>query len=394
MTKYAKHVVLIIIFSTVTISCTSENEQAVIGAILAETGESDFIGEPEAKVIDQMIRMRRETDMNVPPIKIESYDSEGKLTSATNAFSSLVGNNNVIAIIGPSTSGESIPLAKRAFEKKIPLLSLAASREIVHPAPDSTNPWAFKFAQNDDLAARRLIAAMEQQNERRVAFIYQNSGFGKSGRSVFGDEVTETPISISYETSFPSGLSVPETYASAVPSNVDAIVIWGTSPVPRLVQSINSNSRLENKQIYLSHGNATLDFIKSAGSAAEGTIVVGSRVLLPSRFLDESNRRDRVVMKYRKFWEANFSGPPSHFGGHARDALDALLTIITSQNVIAKDISKTRHNIRNELEKLGPFYGVTGVFQFNPNDHAGLDTSAFETYRIQNGEFIPYSESK
>src|SRR5690606_9062388 len=116
----------------------------------------------------------------------------------------LAQNDRVIAIIGPSTSGESIPLAVMADSAGIPLLSLAASRLIVEPEPGEVNPWAFKFAQNDDLAAGRLVSVMVQEGDQNVAFLYENSGFGKSGQAVFGDAVEGTGVSVQYESSFPA----------------------------------------------------------------------------------------------------------------------------------------------------------------------------------------------
>jgi hypothetical protein len=43
--------------------------------------------------------------------------------------------------------------------------------------------------------------------------------------------------------------------------------------------------------------------------------------------------------------------------------------------------------LRNRLETLRDFHGVTGTFGFSACDHAGLTPNAFELYRIEGGRF-------
>jgi branched-chain amino acid transport system substrate-binding protein len=361
----------------------SSTSKVRIGVILAESGPADFIGKPERAVLEAMMNAYSSDSHNAPQLELVYSDSRGQPPQATVAFENFIRDTTIRAIIGPSTSGESIALAKEAERYQIPLLSLAASRDIVvDTASGRTNPWVFKFAQNDDLAAKRLLSAMASQGDTTIALLYSDDPFGRSGARVVRTQVDSSPpLRIIHEYAFPAALTQAGPVVASIPRDVDAVLIWGTAPGPALiVKALREDHR--SAQIYLSHGNASEEFLNSTGAASETAIVVGSRVLLDLAHLRQDAPADVAIISYRQSWASHSSGSPSHFGGHARDALVALVTVVDSGAI-------TRKDIRDRLESLGNFPGVTGTFRFTPNDHAGLTTEAFETYRIQQGRFVP-----
>jgi branched-chain amino acid transport system substrate-binding protein len=363
------------------------NEAPKIGVILAQSGGASFIGNPEAMVLRELYEDYNQNH-ELHGLTIDIQDSNGDPTQARLIYDKFANSNNVLAVIGPSRSGSSIPVAKRAAEDRIPLLSLAASNQIVRLG-SRTNPWAFKFAQNDDLAAERLTAEMRRREHLNVAVLYANSGFGKSGFEVFSDAAEDVSIDIIHSSAYPSELTSPESYVQSVPDDAEALLIWGTSGAALLASTAREAGY--DGQLYFSHGSASSSLIQSAGSAVEGAVVVGSKVLIQPRYLDESSPQDRVILNYRNFWNSNFSGEPSHFGGHARDAFVVIVDNL-SEEIMSGSIENTRRALRDSLESVDRFYGVTGTFNFEPDDHAGLTVEAFEIYTIRNGEFIPTSE--
>jgi branched-chain amino acid transport system substrate-binding protein len=365
-----------------------KSDKLRIGVILSTTGQYDLIGKPEKEVLQALVSDYTGHSHIDPNIELVFRDSGGSLEQATKEFDDLASDPAVRAIIGPSTSGESVPIALRADRNQIPLLSLASSRKIVFDDRGNARKWVFKFAQNDDLAAGRLLQAIENDGHKSVALLYSDDGFGKSGADQFRNAIKESDLHLDYESSFSADLNEANPIASGVPSRIQAIVIWGTAPGPALL--IKALRRQSHKaQIYLSHGDASVDFVQSAGPAAEGLIIIGSRVLLDRSYLDPANPRDAVILAYQDFWTHHgFRGSPSHFGGHAHDALEALLQALGTGE------HNSRLDIRNELETLTNFHGVTGTFNFSDKDHAGLDIQAFATYKINQGTFVPYEGRK
>lgn len=360
----------------------SDSQAIRIGVILSLSGPADFIGQPEGDILRAMVQQFNADEHAGPRIDLVIEDSGGEVERALSMFQRFSRDTSIVAVIGPSTSGESVALAREARTSRLPLLSLAASRDIVLDENGRTNEWAFKFAQNDNLAAERILQAMVTRNDTTVALLYSNDAFGKSGAKVFKEAADSSRmVRIVHEFAFQPALTQPEPIASRIPSSADAILIWGTAPGPALVLKAIKGQR-NPAQIYLSHGNASSDFVSSVGPASEGSIVVGSRVLLAQRYLNDQDAADVVVLNYNAFWQQNLKGTPSHFAGHARDALYALVRAFDAG-------ARNRQAVRDQLESMRNFPGVTGVFNFSPDDHAGLDGRSFETYVISQGAFVP-----
>lgn len=352
---------------------------------MAKTGPASFIGEPEGRLLEALIGESPYTNPipGIGQLRLLIRDSGGNAAQAQIFLDEFIGNSNVIAVIGPSTSGEALPLAARAYENQIPLLALAANKRIVeHPqVPNQVNPWVFKFAQNDDLAAEKLVGIIRSQRGLgSVGFFYSDDGFGNGGSNVFAVAVSNAPgVSLAFQRRFPVTLQDAQSVVENLPDNLTAVVVWSTTPaVVPIVSAIRQ--RAPGLPIYLSHGNASDAFIASLGPAGEGVYVLGSRVLVPPDLLSDSER-DQIIKGFQNFWISRFSDPPSHFAGHARDALAAsFLTLGPSM--------RSRQDFRDALERLRAFPGVTGTFTFSPQDHAGLDRSAFELFTIRGGRFV------
>lgn len=382
-------VVFIIGFLT-QIGCQKSKESASkvpfkIVAILAMSGRADFIGKPEAAVLKILTKQINESGgIKGKPIEIIYENSEGDTERAIKLFDKATSDPEVLAVIGPSTSGESLAIASKADQAQIPLLSLAASADIVRDRDNNgnTRPYVFKFAQNDDLAAGRLIHVISELGLRKIALLYSNDGFGKSGSKSFRQHAAKGIISITHDTSFPPQETTLEPFALAVPKNLDGIVIWGTAPGPQLLVQ-NLRRTHGNTKIFLSHGNASTEFIRQAGATANGVILLGSKVLLSDSEIDPQDPQKEVVQQYKQMWQANQAGPISNFGGYARDALAAVVEVLQTG-------ATSRKALRDGLEVLRNFKGVAGIFSFSPTDHAGLDDSSFTVLIVSAGIFKPF----
>lgn len=402
------------------VACISQGQSPgayKIGVILATSGAASNIGEPEEKILKALMSYV-EGRPGAGGVTLEYRDSAGKPERALEYLEQFSKDPKVVAVIGPSTSGEAIPLARKAAEYQLPLLALAASKRITrHPDdPSRVNPWVFQFAQNDELAAQKIIATLASQSEgpKKIAFLYSDDGFGKSGAETFLEaakpaygiqredglgksgaevfrEITKrvSGIEVAHHASYPHDLAHPEAVINAIPGEASAVVIWGTSPGPALLVAALRKTK-PHIPIYLSHGNASPAFLKEVGPAGEGVILVGSRVLLPlDASKDGSTERDKAIHVFQHFWALRFDSPPSHFAGHAMDALYCALNVIE-----ASSTPISRDQILAGLESHGTFTGVTGNFHFTPDDHAGLDESALEVFVVRDGRFAIFQTAK
>jgi branched-chain amino acid transport system substrate-binding protein len=131
--------------------------------------------------------------------------------------------------------------------------------------------------------------------------------------------------------------------------------------------------------LYQSHGVASKGFIDLAGArAAEGVRLPGT-ALLVGDLLPENDPQRPVVAAYKHSFEKAYGTSVSTFGGYAHDGLRILVDAIDRAG------SAEPAAIRDAIETTSGLAGTTGVVTMSPEDHLGLDLSAFRMLEIKNG---------
>jgi branched-chain amino acid transport system substrate-binding protein len=132
--------------------------------------------------------------------------------------------------------------------------------------------------------------------------------------------------------------------------------------------------------LYQSHGVASKQYIQLAGGAAEG-VRLPAAALLVAETLPDSDPQKKVVLGYKREYEARFKSDVSTFGGHAWDGL--MLAVEALKKAGTPDKAK----VRDALESVRGFMGTAGTFNMSPTDHVGLDVSGFRMLEIRKGDW-------
>lgn len=133
--------------------------------------------------------------------------------------------------------------------------------------------------------------------------------------------------------------------------------------------------------LYQSHGVASDAFIELAGAkAAEGIRIPGTPLLVADLLAEDDAQRP-LVQNYKERYEAKTGKPVSTFGGYAHDALYLIVDAIER----AGKADPTA--IRDALESTEGLVGTTGIYTMSPEDHLGLDLSAFRMLEIRDGKW-------
>jgi branched-chain amino acid transport system substrate-binding protein len=101
--------------------------------------------------------------------------------------------------------------------------------------------------------------------------------------------------------------------------------------------------------------------------------------LLVAEQLADNDAQKPVLLAYAKDFEAKF-GPRNTFGGHAWDAVYIVLGAMEKAGT-------DRAKVRAAIETTRTFVGITGVFNFSPADHNGLDRRAATMIQILDGQW-------
>jgi branched-chain amino acid transport system substrate-binding protein len=352
-------------------------EPIKIGALLSITGPASFLGAPEARTLELLT-----ADLNATggvaghPVVLVVKDTGGSPEKAISFAKQLVDEEQVFAIIGPATSGETMAVKAIASEAKTPLLSCAAAEAIVNPV----SPWVFKTAQKDSHALLKIFQQMKKAGIVRIGVLSSNTGFGKAGREAIAKMAPEQGVQIVADEVYDKAatdLTAEVTKVKA--ASPQAILNWSIEPAQAIVIK-NARQIGLTVPIFQSHGFANIQYVKAAGAAAEGVVFPASRIVVAEALADKHPQK-AVLVSYKKAYEARYGEDASAFGGYAHDAFALLVKLV-------KDVGPDREKVRAALESTKGFVGTSGVFTFTPADHNGLDVDAFEMVTVKDGKFV------
>lgn len=353
--------------------------EVLIGSTLAITGRASFLGDPEAKTLAMLVdEINAAGGVNGEPVRLIQYDDGGDPNKARTFATRLVEDDEVVAVIGGSTTGTTMAMVPIFEEAEVPFISLAGAVAIIDPV----KKWVFKTPHTDRMACEKIFTDMQANGISKIGMISGTGGFGKSMRGQCMDVAGDFGIEIvADETYGPSDSDMtPQLTNIKNTDGIQAVVNPGFGQGPAIVTR-NYRQLGIDLPLYQSHGVASKSFIELAGDAAEG-VRLPAAALLVANNLAEDDPQKPVVMKYIEDYQAATGEPVSTFGGHAYDAFKMLAAAMETAGTTTDSAA-----IRDALENTSGFIGTAGVVNMSPDDHLGLDLSAFKMLEIRDGDW-------
>jgi branched-chain amino acid transport system substrate-binding protein len=348
-----------------------------VGAILAETGPAAFLGGPEVRSLNMLVdEINAQGGIKGKTIELIVKDSGGSPEKAVSFAKQLIEEDKVFAIIGPSTSGESLNIKKIAEDGKTILISCSAAEAIVVPP----TPHVFKTAPSDSYAAQQIFMTMQKKGIKSIAVLAGNDGFGKAGKEQLAKNAPSYGITIVAEEVYDKSATDLSAIVAKLKANteIQAVVNWSIVPAQSILAK-NIRQAGWDVPIYQSHGFANIKYAEAAGAAAEGIIFPASRLLVADA-LPAGPQKD-FLLKYKKSYETKFNEKVSTFGGHTYDAMTILAKAIEAGG-------EDREKVRTAIENIKGLIGTAGTFNFSPTDHGGLGLDAFAMLTVKDGQFV------
>ena len=206
-----------------------------IGGLFSVTGPASFLGEPEKKTLEMLVAdLNAKGGINGQKLEAVIYDTAGDATKAVQLATKLIKNDKVVAIIGPSTTGESMAVLALTEKEKIPLISCAAGIKITEPAKD--RKFTFKTPANDHVAVEKILQYAARVKQKNLAILTVTDGFGASGREQLKVSAAQKGFKVvADETYGPKDTDMTPQLTKIRSSKADAIICWGTNPGPAVV---------------------------------------------------------------------------------------------------------------------------------------------------------------
>jgi branched-chain amino acid transport system substrate-binding protein len=379
-------VMLALLLSTLALTWGSPVAQAQdaykVGAIFSITGPGSSLGIPErdtALMLEADINAKggiKGPDGKLHPLKIVIYDDASDETKAVLAAKKLIDEDKVTAIVGTTLSGTSLAILDTVQKAEVPLVSCAAAIKIVEPVAE--RKWVFKTPQSDFLIVGVLVEYLKAKGLTKVGWLNVDYAFGQLGWIEFEKAAQKGGLTIVANEKFGQkdvDMTVQLTRVKA--ANPQAVVIWSIPPSASVATKNYADLGM-TMPLFHSHGVGNKAFIQLAGPGSNGVVFPAGKLLVAEQ-LPDGDAQKAVLLAYARQFEAKY-GPRNTFGGHAWDAVQ----------IVAKALEKAgtdRAGVRAAIESTRNFVGITGVFDFSPSDHNGLDRRAATMIQITDGQW-------
>ncbi|MBI4593931.1 MAG: ABC transporter substrate-binding protein [Candidatus Rokubacteria bacterium] len=353
-----------------------------IGAIFSITGPGSSLGVPErdtALMLQADINARggvKGPDGKLHPLKIVIYDDASDETKAVLAAKKLIDEDRVAVIVGTTLSGTSLAIVDTVQKAEVPMISAAAAIKIVEPAAE--RKWIFKTPQSDHLIVGVLTDHLKARGLTRVAWLNVDYAFGQLGWIEFEKAAQRLGLQVVANEKFgQKDVDMTAQLTRVKAANPQAVIIWSIPPSASIATKNYGDLGLK-APLFHSHGVGNRRFIELAGPAVNGVVFPVGKLLVAEQLADTDPQK-AVLLAYAREFEAKY-GPRNTFGGHAWDAVQLAVRALERAGT-------DRAKVRTAVESTRNFVGITGVFDFSPTDHNGLDRRAVTMVQIVDGQW-------
>lgn len=355
--------------------------QVKIGLMVSATGPTSAIGIPQRNTAALL-----PTRIGDATIEYFQLEDGGDTTRAVQNAKKLISENNVDALIGPSTTPNAFAILDIIAEAKVPLLATVGTQAVVEPV-DVKKRWVFKTTQNDDLIAAALLKHMVKNNVKTVGFIGFNDPYGENWYKVFGGLAEKAGIRIAASERYARlDQSVTGQVLKLIAAKPDAVLIAAVGGPAVLPQATLFDQGYKGR-IYQTHAVATDDFIKLGKEKVEGTVLAAGSMLVIDDIADTDPIK-KVALIYIGAYEKQFGQKPATFGANTYDSGLILQRAIPFALKVARPGSEAfRSALRDAIEEVHDVVGCQGVFNMSPTNHNGMDERARVLVTVKDGRF-------
>lgn len=360
------------------LSTAQAQETIKIGGLLETSGPIASLGQPGLDgAMLAVEQINAKGGIGGKKLELVNLNTEGDNTKSVTAAKRLLEQSDVVALVGPMNSGSSYAIIDTVQRAPIAMISNGGSRGIVLPPQDKK--WIFLAPLTDVLVQSVMLADMKQRGVKTVALLNADSPFGTSGRDQLEKNAASYGITIAAQQAYGNDDKDMTPQLTKIRSaNPDAVIIWATGPGQAIAVK-NYRQLGLTAPLYLSHAANDFNFLRLAGGAADDILIPSSKIYVIDS-LKDSDPQKPLLSAFVRDYQAKYGKPPATFAGNAYDAV----------NMIAEAIRKVgpdRAKIRDAIEGLKDYVGVTAVYAYGPDDHFGAKADSVVLLTVKDGKF-------
>lgn len=311
-------------------------------------------------------------DVSAPPKSIQN-------------MSDLIDNEGVVAVFGPTNSGNAMAWKHIANRKKIPVMgNVGSGTDITKPMRPNADNYMFRVSMVDREQVAALMAYVKKNGEKSkvVGLMAETTGYGQGGMKDMQEIAKLQGIEIAATEHFGVGdTDMTSQLNKMKAAGVDTLVVWAQgTPNAQLIRSMEKINYFPLTLTSWASDNIT--FYDAAGKElSEKPIFM--RTVSDKRTAEQQKLYDRIGAKLRA---------PSSFS-FALHGYDSVLLVAAA---IRQAGGTDGPAVRTALEDLEePVDGLLKNYDkpFSKTNHEALTAKDLVWIRWKDGKLAPYSDA-
>ena len=349
-------------------SAKASGDSITIGTVTTNSGTAAAYGEAEVKGFELAVsEINAKGGINGKKVKLESMDDKGDATEASNAYNKLAGDNNVLAVAGPTISATTAAVAPLADQSKLVTIAPAATSDSIETG-NYLFRTCFKDSYQGEVAAR---FAAENLKVKKVAVLY---GTGDPYSSGVGEAFAKAAEKLGLEVvDKESSSSADDTEYSAQLQKIQAsgaellyapyyYSVAGLYIIPQ-ARSVGFEGYVMGPDGY--------DGLKLTGDKSQY-----NKTYYTTHYSADDNTNTKV-QDFIKSYKSKNNAEPNTFAALGYDTI-----YMIKQAIEKAGENATREDVRNAVAGM-TFDGVTGKFTM---DKSGSPTKSVTVLEMKDGK--------
>ncbi|MGF6444702.1 ABC transporter substrate-binding protein [Paraburkholderia youngii] len=321
-------------------------------------------------VLGKKLTLVQRDDVSAPPKSIQN-------------MTDLIDNEGVVAVFGPTNSGNAMAWKHIVDQKKIPVIdNVSSGTDITKPMSPGADNYMFRVSMVDREQVAALVAYVKKSNDiKKVGFMSETTGYGQGGlrdlnaiAAVQGIKPVDTEQFGVGDTDMTSQLN------KLKAAGADTVIIWAQgTPIAQVMRSMEKINYYPRTLSSWAADNIT--FYDAAGKTlAEKPLFL--RTVSENRTPAQDKLFARVGSKLKA--PSSFS-----FALHGYDSVLVLVQAIKQAN------STDGAKVRAALEDLNsPVQGLLKTYNkpFSKANHEALTANDLVWVHWKDGKLLPYTD--
>lgn len=325
---------------------------ARVGVLLPLTGDASSYGQKGRKAIEMAVDdFNAREGASGKKIAAVFEDSKGNAKDGVSAAQKLITVDKVPAIVGDALSSVTLPVAAIAESKQVVLLSPCSSA----PALTQAGKFIYRIWPSDLAEGKAAAEFAVSRGFKQVAILHLNNDYGNGIADIFTKLFATEDRKVVMRSAYADTTTDWRAIVTPLASK-GADVVYLAGYYKDTAALLRTAAELGIKTQFI--GTTAIEddnLIKLAGAAAEG-------IVYPLATGFDAASSDPTSKAFAASFQKRFGSEPGWMEAHAYDSFMLICDAIKSSSG-----NVTGEAIRNHLDHLGTYHGVTGDIKFDEN---------------------------